>query len=122
VVVGAVVVQAVLIHTVQALKQVGVTVKAGCVLVGLPRATFYRVTCGYRLYQPGTAPTAHRDRRQPAALSAAERQVIVEVLGADEYAGLSVQQAYWRALDAGLVACSQRTFYRVADGGVTVLV
>ena len=108
-------IEAVLIHTVKALKAVGVTVRAGCELVGLPRSTFYRVSHGYRHYRPVAAPVPHRDRRQPAALSDAERQVIIDVLGADEYVGLSVQQTYWRAFDAGTVACSQRTFYRVAD-------
>lgn len=107
--------QLVLTRTVQALKAAGVAVAAGCSLVGLPRSTFYRRSRGYRHYQPVAAPIAHRDRRQPAALSTAERTVITEVLGTEEYVDLSVQQTYWRALDAGAVACSQRTFYRVAN-------
>ena len=113
--VAAVLIQVVLTQTVQALKAVGVAVLAGCSLVGLPRSTFYRRSRGYRHYQPVAAPMAHRDRRQPAALSDAERAVITDVLSTEEYEDLSVQQAYWRALDAGSVACSERTFYRVAN-------
>jgi transposase InsO family protein len=112
---GAELIQALLTRTVQALKTAGVAVNAGCLLVGLPRSTFYRCTRGYRHYRPVAAPIAHRDRRQPAALSTTERAVITEVLGTAEYADLSVQQTYWRALDAGSVACSERTFYRVAN-------
>ena len=113
--VQAVLIQAVLAGTVHALKSAGVTVAAGCLLVGLPRSTFYRRSRGYRHYRPVVAPVAHRDRAQPAALSDAEREVIIDVLCAEDYVDLSVQQIYWRALDAGSVACSQRTFYRVAN-------
>jgi putative transposase len=110
-----VLIQVVLTRVVQALKAAGVTVATGCSLVGLPRSTFYRRSRGYRHYRPVEAPIPHRDRRQPAALSTAERAEIAEVLGTEEYQDLSVQQAYWQALDAGTVACSQRTFYRVAS-------
>jgi putative transposase len=91
-----------------------VSVATGCGLLGVARSTFYRVSRGYRHYRPVPAPMPHRDRTQPAALSALERQVIVNVLTCEEYQDLSVGQTYWRALDAGLVACSASTFYRVA--------
>jgi putative transposase len=108
-------IQVVLTQTVQALKTAGLAVNAGCFLVGLPRSTFYRRSRGYRHYRAVAVPIAHRDRRQPAALSTAERANITDVLGTEEYVELSVQQTYWRALDAGAVACSERTFYRVAN-------
>lgn len=107
--------QVVLTRLVRAMEAVGVAVSAGCSLVGLPRSTFYRLSRGYRHYRPVAAPTAHRDRRQPAALSEAERAAITAALSADENEDLSVQQTYWRSLDDGAVACSQRTFYRVAN-------
>ena len=107
-------VQDVLIGAVTALRQAGRAVTDGCVLVGLPRSTFYRVTRGYTHYVPVDRPVPCRDRRQPAALSPAERQNIVEVLTSPQYADLSVGQTYWRALDAGRVGCSASTFYRVA--------
>ena len=106
--------QAVLIDAVRALRTAGIAVSAACVLLGLARATFYRVTAEYRHYQPVADPIPQGDRFQPAALATAERDTVVEVLTSDEYMELSVVQAYWRALDAGIVACSQRSFYRVA--------
>lgn len=95
------------------------TTGRACGLVGVARSTYYRLSRGYRHYQPVKAPIVHADRVQPAALTSAERDQIIEVLTADPdpmAAGedLSVQQMYWRAFDAGLISCSQRTFYRVA--------
>lgn len=112
-------------------EQAGHPVSRACELVGLPRSTYYRISHGYRHYQPVTNPVPHTARVQPAALSPAEHDQILAVLtqaddlgvtqaggtGLDEVAteaDLSVQQVYWRAFDAGLLSCSQRTFYRVA--------
>jgi len=109
-------------------ERAGVTVGRGCQLVGLARSSYYRVARGYRHYRPVAAPVPHTARVQPAALTPAERDQIIAVLteiddtgepDADQQAwaaDLSVQQVYWRAFDAGLVGCSQRTFYRVAAG------
>lgn len=119
----------------------GLTVARACELVGLGRSSYYRASRGYRHYQPVSVPIPHTARVQPAALSPAERGQIIAVLtegihglnglsadpsadpsvdpSADPSEGagaadLSVQQVYWRAFDAGLLGCSQRTFYRVA--------
>lgn len=89
-------------------------VKRACELVGLARATFYRIRHRYRHYTPVPEPIPHSERVQPAALTAAEREQVAAVLVDDDYAELSVVQAYWRAFDAGRIACSQRTFYRIA--------
>lgn len=93
---------------------VGVAVLTACVLVGMARSTYYRLTRGYRHYKPVTDPTPHKDRVHPAALTAAERRALLDVLDAEEYADLSVVQTYWRGFDAEAICCSQRTFYRVA--------
>lgn len=82
--------------------------------MGLPRSSYYRLSRGYRHYRPAVEPVPQKDRSQPAALDAEERAAITAVLTAKEYAECSVVQTYWRAVDAGQVACSQRTFYRVA--------
>ena len=110
-----------MIGTVNALTgQAAVATDRACALVGVARSTYYRLSRGYRHYRPVTAPILHIDRVQPAALTQAERDQIIEVLthADDEGAGvgedLSVQQIYWRTFDAGLIGCSQRTFYRVA--------
>jgi putative transposase len=107
--------QTVLTATVTALRaRGGLAVTAACALVGMARSSYYRSTRGYRHYQPVPAPIPHRERAQPAALSAEEHATIIEVLTRPENADLSVVQTYWRAFDAAMVSCSQRTFYRVA--------
>lgn len=107
--------QAVLIDTVRALHAAGLPVRRACQLTGLPRATFYRLTRGYQHYRPAPSPIPHDQRLQPAALSPAERGHILQLLARHEFADLSVQQTYWCAFDQGLIACSERTFYRVAE-------
>jgi len=110
------------IETVTALtEQAAMATSRACGLVGVARSTYYRLSRGYRHYQPVADPVRHADRVQPAALTPAERDQIITVLtDADhddeeaEGEDLSVQQIYWRAFDAGVIGCSQRTFYRVA--------
>lgn len=106
--------QAVLTATVSALADIGIPVTGSCATVGLPRSTYYRLSRRYQHYRPVVEAVPHRERRQPAALSTAERAGIIAVLTAEEYADQSVVQTYWSAFDAGKVSCSQRTFYRVA--------
>ncbi len=106
--------QVVLIDTVSELTGAGVPATRACRLVGIARASYYRVTRGYQHYRPVAEPTPQAKRRQPAALTDSERAAIVEVLSSDEHAEQSVVEAYWSAFDAGKIACSQRTFYRVA--------
>lgn len=108
------------------IDQAGMVTGRACALVGLARSTYYRVSRGYRHYQPVTTPVPQAARFQPSALTQPERDQIIAVLtqvdGLDGPDGdaeaveadLSVHQVYWRAFDAGLLSCSQRTFYRVA--------
>lgn len=103
-----------LVSAVTALAERKMTKTASCALLGLPRATYYRIAHGYRSYVPVAEPVAQIDRVQPAALSAEERQEVIDVLSHEDFMHLSVGQAYWRGFDAGMVSCSQRTFYRVA--------
>lgn len=108
--------QAVLIATVTTLaEENAMSVAAACPLVGLPRSTYYRISRGYQHYRPVAEPIPHRERRQPAALGLDERAGILTALSAPEYEDKSVVQTYWLAFDAGELACSQRTFYRVAN-------
>ncbi|WP_341359184.1 IS3 family transposase [Georgenia sp. M64] len=103
-----------MIETIQALSRAGMAVTPACRQVGLARATYYRRDRGYTHYRPVKDPVAHRDRVQPAALSQKERDQIVTALSKEEHAERSVVQVYWAEFDAGTIACSQRTFYRVA--------
>nr|WP_064441096.1 IS3 family transposase [Hoyosella altamirensis] len=95
-------------------------VTTACRILGLARSTFYRITRSYAHYRPVPNPVPHTGRYQPAALTSAERGDIVSVLSRDDYEELSVVQAYWRAFDERLVACSQRTFYRIAQAEAMV--
>lgn len=104
----------VLTDTVTALAAAGVSIVRGCALLGIPRARYYRQVRGYRHYRPVSDPIRQRDRHQPAALSPAEKDTIVEVILAEGNTHLSVCQLYWRSFDEGLVECSQSSFYRVA--------
>lgn len=107
--------EAVLIDTAGVLvRDAAMPVTAACALLGVPRSSYYRRTRGYRHYVPVTEPVPHVQRRQPAALSDDERARIIELILAEENTDLSVVQVYWRSFDAGLVACSESTFYRVA--------
>lgn len=97
-----------------ALEQLGLHVTDSCTRIGLPRSTYYRRSRGYRHYRPVATPIPQKQRRQPAALSPDEQAAVVDVLTSAEYGDKSVVQTYWRAFDAGQVACSERTFYRIA--------
>lgn len=96
------------------LAAVGMSTVRACELVGIPRSSFYRLSRGYRHYRAVVDPVPHRDRHQPAALTAAERGVVVEVLTDAQYLDVSVVQTYWRAFDAGRLSCSLATFCRIA--------
>lgn len=79
-------------------------------LIGLAKsALHYR-----RNPRPGEAePVAHRDRRQPSALSDQERAWIIDQLNAHE--GVPVEQVYYLSMDSGDGGfVSLATFHRVA--------
>lgn len=108
--------QAVLIATVTELaEEQAMSIAVACPLVGVPRSTYYRISRGYQHYRPVAEPIPNRERRQPAALDEDERAGILTVLSDPKYEEKSVVQTYWLAFDAGDLACSQRTFYRVAN-------
>jgi putative transposase len=100
------------------LLDVGVSTVQACALVGYPRASFYRHRAGDR---PRPVPMPHADRYQPAALSAAERAAVLELLNREEYAPFSICQAFYRAWDDGHYVASKSSWYRVArDAGQVV--
>lgn len=108
--------QTVLIATVTTLaEEKALPITDACLLLGVPRPTYYRISHGYQHYRPVAEPIPRRERPQPAALDEDERAGILAVLSRPEYENKSVVQTYWLAFDAGDLACSQRTFYRVAN-------
>lgn len=83
-----------------------------CRLAGVARSSYYAREEGG--YVPVADPIPQKDRHQPAALTEAEKSQVVDVLSDPEMVDRSIVQAYWTSFDAGTVACSQRSFYRIA--------
>lgn len=82
----------------------GVTARAACMALGLPRATFYR------LLSPGES---RLPRRSPRRLSDVERVGVLSVLNEDRFADLAPAQVYATLLNEGRYLCSLRTMYRI---------
>ena len=89
-----------------------VGVRAACHAVGVPQATWYR---RHRQSppRPRPAPVPHRDRAQPRALTATERQAILSELHSDRFADLSPTEVWATLLDEGRYLGSTSTFYRL---------
>ena len=85
---------------------------AACKAAGRSRATHYR---RHRIspLPPRPAPVSHVDRVQPAALSAAEREEVLEVLHSDRFADAAPAQVWATLLDEGVYLASESTFYRL---------
>lgn len=82
--------------------------RAVCRSLGLPRASYYRAQ------QPRSPQhTVRRPRRSPLALSALERQDVLDVLHAPEYVDVAPRTVYAMLLDAGTYLASASTFYRI---------
>lgn len=84
-------------------------VTAACRAVGRPRATYY--------VQHRKSPRPVRPKRpprpQPSALSAAERQAILDALHSERFRDQSPYAVYATLLDEGIYLGSIRTFYRI---------
>lgn len=94
------------------IEQASMAKSRACRLAGVARSSYYaRVEGGYT---PVADPIPHTQRYQPNALTKSEKAQVVEALSDPALADLSVVQAYWTSFDAGEIACSQRSFYRIA--------
>jgi putative transposase len=74
--------------------------RAACAAAGVPQASWYR------RHRVSAAPPAritvpHRDRRQPRALTPAERRAILAMLHSDRFADLAPAEAWAILLDEG---------------------
>ena len=86
-----------------------VGVKAACVAVGRPRANHYR-----RHRKSPASPRPRRERvGQPRALSAAERQQVLDVLHGERFADMAPGEVHATLLDEGTYLCSESTMYRI---------
>ena len=86
--------------------------RAACAAAGVPRASWYR---RHRV-SPVPArrlPVPHRDRAQPRALTAAERQAILDALHSPRFTDLAPGEVWAILLDEGVYLGSQSTFYRL---------
>jgi putative transposase len=82
-----------------------------CRSLGVPRATLYR----HR--RPRPCRSVSTPRRKPLrALSAAERQQVLDELHSEPFADKAPAEVYAALLDQGQYLCSIRTMYRILDG------
>jgi putative transposase len=86
--------------------------RAACRAAGVAQASWYR---RHRIspVPARRAPVPHRDRAQPRALAAAERQAILDVLHSARFADLAPAEVWAILLDEGIYLGSQSTFYRL---------
>jgi putative transposase len=85
------------------------TVRA-CRAVGQPRSSWYRRHRQSPLPPPPPRPTP---TSQPRALSAAERQQVLEVLHDERFVDLAPASVWATLLDEGVYLCSISTMYRL---------
>ena len=88
-------------------KDVGT--KGACDSLGVPRATFYR-------HLGGKSLNKSQRPAPPLALSAQERQAVLDVCHEERFWDASPYQIYATLLDEGTFLCSIRTFYRILAG------
>ena len=74
---------------------------------GVPRASLYRA----RHAEPAASPAPRP--APPRALSAAERQDVLEVLHSERFVDVAPKEVFATLLDEGIYHCSWRTMYRV---------
>jgi len=84
---------------------------AACTALGASRASVYRRRS--HLAQPPVEPAPRPS--PPRALSAAERQTVLDLLREPRFADLAPAEIYATLLDEGIYHCSIRTLYRILD-------
>jgi putative transposase len=97
----------------EAVKELGATlgIMVTCAALGVARSTFYR----------SLAPkTPAAPRSAPRALSADERQQVLDVLHEPRFEDLAPAEVYAALLDEGRYLCSIRTMYRILDANQEV--
>jgi putative transposase len=82
---------------------------AACRALDIARPTFYR-RFGIKIEETPTARPA-----PPRALSAVERQEVLDILHTDRFVDKAPTEVYATLLDEGIHHCSIRTMYRILD-------
>jgi len=87
-------------------------IRAACAALGWPQANHYRRHRASPVpIRP--APIPHTARVQPRALSASERQAILELLHSERFVDVAPAEVWATLLDEGIYLGSISTFYRV---------
>jgi putative transposase len=97
--------------TVLALPPAAGITAAACTALGLSRATVQRRRA--RLTRPPAEPAPRPS--PPRALTAEERQAVLDRLREPRFADLAPAEVYATLLDEGVYLCSIRTMYRLLD-------
>jgi putative transposase len=99
-------------HAVEQLAPSSGTAPA-CAALGVARATLYR-----RRTRAQAAPAPPQaERRSPRALDAEERQAVLATLHSERFVDQAPTAVYAALLDEGTYLCSERTMYRLLEGG-----
>jgi len=80
---------------------------AACQALGVSRARYYRQQ------QAGEPARPRGGGQQPRALSAAERQAVLDLLHSERFRDAAPAAVYATLLDEGIYLCSERTMYRL---------
>lgn len=86
--------------------------RAACAAVGRCRASHYR-THPVRPVPLGPVPAPAARRRQPRALTEAERAAVLDVLHSERFVDQAPEAVYATLLDEGAYLCSVATMYRL---------
>ena len=97
----------------QAAEELSVSVgtSEACGALGIARATYYR----HHQRSDSDQPPSSRARRSPRALSAEQRQSVLDELHSLRFVDQAPRQIYAALLDEGNYICSVRTIYRILD-------
>jgi putative transposase len=94
----------------QALETVApsVGIKPACEALGISRATLYR-------RRTSVGSMEKTDKSSPRALSAEEKQQVLDTLHSDRFLDKAPREIYATLLDEGQYLCSIRTMYRILE-------
>src|SRR5688572_32963936 len=84
-------------------------IAAACDALGVARSSVYR----HRARRAGPLAASRPKPRSPRALTAGERQTVLDLLRAPRFADLAPAEVYATLLDEGIYHCSIRTLYRI---------
>ncbi len=84
-------------------------VVAACDALAVARATYYR----HNRCLDGLERTCRSGRQAPLALTAEERQRVLDLMHSEPFVDKAPHQIYARLLDQGVYLCSIRTMYRL---------